>query len=443
MADNTTRKVSGVVLENGHTIKAQSVVNCAGMWARQLGASNGVCVPNQAAEHYYLVTEPMAQVSPDWPVIEDPANYTYIRPEAGGLMVGLFEGTAAPWSVGTVPPQFSFGEIEPDWDRMAPYLEAAMSRVPLSAQAGVRKFFCGPESFSPDLNPIVGEAPEVRNYFVCAGLNSIGILSAGGLGRLVAHWVKTGQPDMDITQMNIERLQPFQNTPAFRRERVCETLGLVYKTHYPYKSKESGRGAKRSPFHERLKQRNAYFKDVSGWEGADWFAPPGQLPEIPQHTWGKPSFFPQWAAEHKACREGVVSLDMSFMSKFLVQGRDAGMALNYLSTANVDGPEHTITYTQWLNEAGRMEADLTVTKLARDKYLVVATDTAHRHVEAWMRRHLDPQGDRHVTITDVTGAYAQLNVQGPRSRELLQRLADCDMSDAAFPFRAAKEVSIG
>ena len=441
--DHINKKVTGVTLENGHKIKAQYVVNCAGMWARQIGQKNGVTIPNQAAEHYYLVTDRMPEVDPNWPVIEDPSNYTYIRPEGGGIMVGLFEGKAAPWSVKSVPNDFSFGEIEPDWERMGPYVEAAMSRVPATINAGIKKFFCGPESFTPDLGPVIGEAPEIRNYFVAAGLNSIGILSGGGIGRLVANWIKTGRPDMDITGMNMDRFHPYQCTPEYRQTRVVETLGMVYKTHYPYKSKETARGAKRSPFYDRLVKQNAYFKDVSGWEGADWYAPAGEKPVIEKHTWQRYHFFPYWAREHKACREGVIVMDMSFMSKFLIQGRDAGPALNYLSTANVNGPNNTITYCQWLNDQGKMEADLTVTKLTEDKFYVVATDTMHRHVETWMKRNLNPIGDKHVCATDVTGGYAQLNVQGPKSRELMQLLTDCDMSNDAFPFRTAKEIDIG
>lgn len=443
MRDNVNKKVTGVVLENGHTIQAEYVVNCAGMWARQFGEKCGVTIPNQAAEHYYLVTDSMPEVDPNWPVIEDPANYTYIRPEGGGIMVGLFEGKAAAWNVNKIPETFSFGEIEPDWDRMAPYVEKAMSRVPATTTAGVKKFFCGPESFTPDLGPAVGESPELKNYFVTAGLNSIGILSGGGIGRLMAHWIINGKPDMDVTGMNIDRFHSYQTTPEYRGTRVVETLGMVYKCHYPYKSKETARGAKRSPFYERLAAQNAYFKDVSGWEGADWYAPAGVKPVIEKHSWGRQFWFPFWEKEHKACREGVILMDMSFMSKFLVQGRDAGPCLNRLSTANVDGDANTITYCQWLNDAGKMEADLTVTKLTEDKFFVVATDTMHRHVETWAKRNLNPDGSKHVFLTDVTGGYAQLNIQGPKSRALMQLLTDTDMSNDAYPFRTAREINIG
>ena len=431
--------VTGVSTPFGD-IEAEVVVNCAGMWARQLGEQLGVTIPNQAAEHYYLITERIPELSKDWPVLEDPASYVYFREEVGGLMIGLFEPICAPWNVGGIPEDFSFGEIQPDWDRMGPYVEKAMSRVPISMTAGVKKFFCGPESFTPDLRPIVGEAPELKNYFVAAGLNSIGILTGGGLGRVMAHWIINGRPDVDVTAMNIDRLHPYQTTPEYRRTRTVESLGMVYKCHYPTHTMTTARGAKRSPFYDRLVARGAYFRDVSGWEGADWYKP--EHPTIEQHSWERQHWFPTWEAEHKAAREGVILMDMSFMSKFLVEGRDAGKALNWISANNVDGPASTITYTQWLDEAGKLQADLTVTKLGDDKFWVVASDTCHRHVETWMKRYFEASDSR-AHVADMTAAYAQLNIQGPRSRELMQRVTSADMSGEAFPFRHAREIDLG
>jgi glycine/D-amino acid oxidase-like deaminating enzyme len=226
-------RVTGVTTATGETVKAEYVVNCAGMWARQFGELCGVNVPNQAAEHYYLITEAMDAVDPNWPVVEDPANFTYIRPEGGGLMVGLFEGEGAAWNVNAIPSDSSFTEITPDWERLAPYLEAAMSRVPSTMEVGAKNFFCGPESFTPDLAPIVGESPELRNYFVCAGLNSIGILTGGGMGNLMAQWILNGYSEYDVTGINIDRLHKYQSNPAYRAERVNESLGKVYKSHMP------------------------------------------------------------------------------------------------------------------------------------------------------------------------------------------------------------------
>ena len=421
-------------------VEAEVVVNCAGMWARQLGARSGVNIPLQAAEHYYLLTEEIPEISRDWPVLEDPSHHGYFREEGGGLMLGLFEPVCAPWNVGGIPDDFSFGELPPDWDRMGPYLEKAMARVPISMEVGIRKFFCGPESFTADLQPVVGEAPEIKNYFVAAGLNSIGILTGGGLGRALAHWIVEGRADIDITGFNIDRLHTYQANPEYRATRTVESLGSVYLCHYPTKSMQTARGAKVSAVHDRLVARGAYFRDVSGWEGADWYAPADVEPVVEKLSWGRQNWFPYWAEEHRAAREDVILMDMSFMAKFRVEGRDAGRILNTISAADVDGDTGVITYTQWLDVAGLLEADLTVTKLADDSFWVVASDTAHRHAHTWMRRHI---GDAHAFVSDVTSGYAQLNVQGPRSRDLLQSLTSADLSNEAFPFRAAKEIDLG
>jgi 4-methylaminobutanoate oxidase (formaldehyde-forming) len=431
--------VTGVRTSAGD-VECEVVVNCAGMWARQLGARNGVNIPLQAAEHYYLITQEIPDVSADWPVLEDPASYGYFREEGGGLMLGLFEAVCAPWKVGGIPDDFSFGELPPDWDRMGPYLETAMRRIPVSAEVGIRKFFCGPESFTPDLQPVVGEAPEVRNYFVAAGLNSIGILTGGGLGRALAHWIVDGRPDIDVTGMNIDRLHTYQANPEYRATRTVESLGMVYQCHYPTRSMQTARGVKKSAFHDRLAARGAYFRDVSGWEGPDWYAPPGESATVEGYSWGRQHWFDWWAAEHRAARENVIVMDMSFMSKFLVQGRDAGRLLSRVSANSVDGDAGLITYTQWLNDGGTLEADLTVTKLDDERFWVVASDTAHRHAETWMRRHI---GDMQATVTDMTSGFAQLNVQGPRSRDVLQSLTSADLSNDAFPFRTARSIDIG
>jgi glycine cleavage system aminomethyltransferase T/glycine/D-amino acid oxidase-like deaminating enzyme len=438
----TTKRgvVTGVTTAFG-TIEAEFVVNCAGMWARQLGAKAGVNIPLQAAEHYYLITEKIAALSASMPVLEDPASYGYFREEGGGLMIGMFEPVCAPWRVEGVPEDFSFGSLPPDWARMSPYLETAMKRIPISLETGVKKLFCGPESFTPDLQPIVGEAPELKNYFVAAGLNSIGILTGGGLGRVLAHWIMHGSADVDVTGFHIDRLHPYQANPAYRATRTVESLGMVYQCHYPTRSMKSARGAKRSPFHDRLVERGAFFRDVSGWEGADWYTPDGCTPPEELLTWGRAPWFPYWEAEHRAAREGVIAMDMSFMSKFLVEGRDAGRVLNFISANQVDGESGQITYTQWLDARGKLEADLTVTKVDDERFWLVASDTAHRHVQTWLRRHVPD--DARVHVADMTSAYAQLNVQGPRSRALLQALTSADLSPLAFPFRAAREIDIG
>jgi 4-methylaminobutanoate oxidase (formaldehyde-forming) len=419
-------------------IEAEYVVNCSGMWARELGAKSGLVIPNQAAEHYYLITDTIDGLDPEAPIFEDPASYGYYREEGGGMMVGLFEPQAAPWRVEGVPAGFSFGTIPPDWDRMTPFLEKAMSRVPITLEVGVRTFFCGPESFTPDLAPAVGEAPGLRNYFVAAGMNSVGVLSAGGLGRLLAHWITTGRPDADVTGFNVDRFRPWQADDAYRAARTAEILGTVYAAHTPGKQLRTARNSLLSPVHERLVEQGGYLREVSGWEGADWFAGPGQTPTA-EPTWGRASWFEQWEAEHRTIREGVGLMDMSFMAKFTVQGPDAGTVLDRISAGAVNEKSETITYTQWLDEDGRIQGDLTVTKLAENDFFVVASDTAHGHTLAWLARY---GADADFTLTDVTSDFGQLNVQGPRSRELLAELTDADLTTEVFPFRTARWIEV-
>jgi 4-methylaminobutanoate oxidase (formaldehyde-forming) len=437
-------RVTGVRTAYGD-IEAEYVVNCAGMWARQLADRSGVTVPLQAAEHYYLVTDQIPGLDGSLPVLEDPSSFGYFREEVGGLLIGLFETVCAPWRVDGIPDDFSFGSLPPDWERTGPYLEQAMRRVPVSQEVGVRTYFCGPESFTPDLQPVVGEAPELRNYFVAAGLNSIGILTGGGLGRALAHWVVAGRPDIDVTGMDIARLHPYQATPEYRRTRTVESLGMVYQVHYPGRSMQTARGVKRSAVHDRLAGQGAYFRDVSGWEGADWYEPdwtgdPAKGPDPGELSWGRQRWFDFWAAEHRAVREGVGLMDMSFMSKVLVEGPDAARLLQHVSANDVAGEPGVLTYTPWLDADGTVVTDLTVTRLAEDRFWVVASDTVHRKVHTWLRRHAE---DLRVGISDVTSGYAQLNVQGPLSREVLASVTSADVSGAALPYRGAQDIDLG
>lgn len=433
--DGALPRVTGVRTSAGD-IECETVVNCTGMWARQLGEQHGVVIPNQAAEHYYLITDTIPGIDPDGPIFEDPARYGYYREEGGGMMVGLFEPVAAPWHLDRIPDSFSFGTLPPDWDRVSPALETAMSRVPVTFDVGVRTFFCGPESFTPDRLPAVGEAPDLQGYFVAAGLNSVGILTSGGLGRVMAHWIATGRPDVDVTAIDVARFKPHQLHRDYRRDRVMEVLGRTYAAHTPGVELTTGRGTFMSPVHDEMVAAGARLKDVSGWESADWYAGDGHVPKLTP-SWGRQPWFERWEAEHRAVREAVGLVDMSFMATFAVTGADAGAVLERVSAGHVDGDVDRITYTQWLGPDGGIEADLTVTKRAEDDFLVVASDTAHGHTLAWLRRQV---GDADVAIADVTEATGQLNVQGPRSRELLAELTDTDLSTGAFPFRTARHV---
>jgi 4-methylaminobutanoate oxidase (formaldehyde-forming) len=431
-------EVRGVRLETGERVECEYVVNCTGMWARELGERSGVVIPNQAAEHYYLITDTIEGIDPNGPIFEDPASYGYYREEGGGMMVGLFEPHAAAWSVDGIPRDTTFTTLKPDWDRMGPFLEKAMARVPVTLEVGVRTFFCGPESFTPDLMPAIGEAPDIRNYFVAAGMNSVGILSAGGLGRVLAHGIISGLPDVDVTAWDVARFRADQLEPAYRRERTTEILGTVYAAHTPGKQLHTMRDRLLSPVHDRLVANGGLLREVSGWEGADWFAGPGRTAEA-EPTWGRAPWFEQWAAEHRTVREGVGLMDMSFMAKFAATGPDAGAMLDHLSVGDVDGDPGWITYTQWLNDDGRIEADVTVSKLADDRFWVVASDTAHGHVAGLLGRAARGRDGR---VEDAGAAYAQLNLQGPLSRDVLAKLTDADLSTDAWPFRGVREVDV-
>jgi glycine cleavage system T protein len=433
-------RVSGVETDQG-SIQAEYVVNCAGMWGRQVSEMVDVCCPLQAAEHYYVILDGVDGMRHDLPILEDPSVYGYFREEGAGLMVGLFETVSAPWSLDGIPENFSFGVLDPDLDRMMPYLTNALERLPSAEDATVRQFFCGPESFTPDLSPAIGEAPELPGFFVAAGLNSLGILEGGGIGRLVANWIVDGLPDLDVAELNIDRFQSYQTNRSHRRDRTTEIVGEMYKVHFANDSYDSARNVKRHVLHDRLVAAGACFVQSAGWEIADWYAPKGQKPEVEAYSWQRQNWFDFAAEEHRACREDVILMDMSFMSKFLVQGRDALAALNRLSCNDLDAPVGRITYTQWTNEAGGIEADLTVTRRSENEFLVVCSDTVHRHVETWMRRHFP--ADAHVTITDVTSAYAMLSLQGPRSRALLGELTSASLENEDFEYLTSREVDIG
>lgn len=432
---------TGVRMATGEVITAENVVICGGMWSRQIGAKAGINLPLQAAEHYYLITENIEGLPRDLPVLEDPSTYTYYREEVGGLMLGLFEPGAAPWKLDGIPDDFTFGEIEPDWDRVAPHLEKAYSRVPSTMDLGVRKLFCGPESFTPDLAPLVGETPELRNCFVAAGLNSLGILNGAGIGNVLAHWIVDGRPQIDVTGINVNRFTKSESTPAFRRDRTPELLGRLFGQHYHNDAPETARNVKRSVLHDRLIAAGAFFTEGHGWEMTDWFAPTPEQAKIEKYSWHRQNWWDWHAEEHQAAREDVILMDMSFMSNFIVEGRDACALLSRLSCNEIDVEPGNIVYTQWVNEQGGFEGDLTVTRLTQDKFMVICGDNAHGQTEMRMRRHIG--ADEFVTIYDATSATTQINIHGPKARDLMQKVSFSDMSNEGFPFLAAKDIDIG
>lgn len=432
-------RVTGVRTDTGE-IRAEYVVNCAGMWGRSVGQMAGVNVPLQAAEHYYLISEPMQGVHSMLPILRDPGNSAYIREEAGKIMLGLFEIDAAPWGTDGIPDDFCFGDIPPDWDRMYPHIEKAMRRVPDLLQTGIKLLFCGPESFTPDHNYLLGEAPNLRNFFVAAGFNSLGILSGGGAGHVMAEWIANGHPPMDIWSVNIRRMHPWQNNDKFLVDRTRETLGVGYQDHWPFRQWTTARGVKKSILHDRLAAAGACFGEGSGWERPNWYGKPGETPAY-EYSWGRQNWFARNAEEHAAVRECVGVFEQSSFSKILVQGRDAVAVLNRIATANVDVAPGRCIYTQFLNARGGIEADLTVTRLAADRFLVLTAGFTQTHVEAWIRTNTPENA--FCVVTDVTDAYAMLNIQGPASRALLQSLSPDDFSAAGFPFASCREVRIG
>jgi 4-methylaminobutanoate oxidase (formaldehyde-forming) len=432
-------RVTGVVTDRG-AIEAEYVVNCAGMWAKEVGAMAGVSVALQAIEHAYLVTEPFEGVSPDLPIFEDPDRFAYYREETGGLMVGLFEPVSAPWSLDRIPENFSFGEIPSNWDRLGPFLETAMETLPALEHVGVRKLFTGPESFTPDNGFVVGEAPELDNFFIAAGFNSLGILTGGGAGSIIANWIVDGLAPMDVTDMDPARLYPFQTNRSYLEARSVELLGRLHSTgSWPHSHPATARNVRRSPIHHRLQEAGAHFSEAAGWELSAWFAPADAEIE-PRLTYARQDWFEYHAAEHHAVRNDVALFDMSAMSKFLVQGPDAERVLNQVSGNNMAVAVGQCVYTQWMNHGGGVEADLTITRIEEQKFLLVVAESFHRRVAAILRRAV-PAGAG-VSVADVTSGYGLLSVQGPESRNLLERITTADLSNEAFPYFTAQEIDL-
>ncbi len=435
------RRITGVDWaqdgDSGH-ITCEMVVNCAGMWGREVGLMLGVNVPLQACEHFYIVTEAIAGLT-QLPVLRVPDECAYYKEDAGKILLGAFEPSAKPWALDGIPADFEFDQLPEDFDHFEPILEAAVNRMPMLAEAGIHTFFNGPESFTPDDAYHLGLAPEMDNVWVAAGFNSIGIQSAGGAGMALAQWMDAGEKPFDLGDVDISRMQPFQGNRRYLAERSTETLGLLYADHYPYRQKATARGVRRTPFHAHLLECGAVMGELAGWERANWFAEPGQDP-VYRYSWKRQNFFDNVAAEHMAVRGNVGMYDMSSFGKIRVEGRDATAFLNHIGGGQFDVPAGRIVYTQFLNPRGGIEADVTVTRLSETAYLVVTPAATRLADETWMRRH---QGDFNVVITDVTAGEGVLAVMGPRARDLLQAVSPNDFSNAVNPFGTAQEIEIG
>ncbi len=433
-------RVTGVITDQGE-IKADYVVNCGGLWGREIGRMAGVNVPLHACEHYYAHTEKLDDLPSDLPVMRDHDKCAYYREDAGSLLIGAFEPNAIPWGQNGVPLDFAFEELEGHLDeQFMPVLENAMYRVPMLQDVGWRSFFCGPESFTPDDQFHMGEAPELKNFYVACGLNSVGIQTSGGLGRALADWMHLGHAPMDLWGNDIRRMFPFQSTQRYIQHRVTETLGLLYDNHYPYKQMETSRNLRHSPLHEKLVAHNACFGEAAGWERPNWFAPEGVTPEY-EYSFGKQNWFEHSAAEHCAAREKVVLFDQSSFSKYLVQGRDACSVLQRISSADVDVTPGRMVYTHWLNEHGGIEADLTVTRISEQEFWVISGAAQTIKDMHWLNQHIGE--DEFCCVSDITNAWAMLGVMGPDSRALLSETIDHDLTTENFPFGDFHAVELG
>ena len=432
-------RVTGVVTAEGE-VAADAVVNCAGMWAREVGGWADVTVPLHAAEHFYIVTQPISGLSSGLPVLRDADACSYFKEDTGKLLVGWFEPRARPWGERGIPDNFAFDQLPADLGHIEPLFAAAMRRVPALESAGVQVFFNGPESFTPDDRYLLGETPELRGLYVAAGFNSIGIQSAGGAGKVLADWLIDGHPPFDLWDVDIRRCLPVQCNKRYLRDRTVESLGLLYAMHWPFRQAESSRGVRKSVLHDRLAAAGACFGEVAGFERPNWFGAPGTQPHY-EYSYGRQNWFRQSTAEHEAVRERVGLFDQSSFAKFVLKGRDAARVLGRICANEVDVPIGRIVYTQWLNERGGIEADLTVTREAEDAYLIVTSCATQTRDFAWLCRAI-PDDARAVAV-DVSSAYAVLGLMGPRSRDLLATLTDADLSTAAFPFATSRLIDLG
>ena len=432
--------VTGVRTDSGD-VEAEVVVNCAGQWAKAVGAMCGVTVPLHSAEHFYVVTDQVDGVHRDFPILRDPDGYTYIKEEVGGLLVGGFEPEAKPWvAPDQLPYPFEFRLLDEDWDHFSILMESAVARIPALAETGIKKFYNGPESFTPDNQFILGEAPEVRNFFVGAGFNSVGIASAGGAGRALAEWIVEGEPGLDLSVVDIRRFAAFNGNNQWLHDRVGEVLGLHYAIPWPNRELASARPFRRSPVYHLLEQANASFGSRMGWERANFFAPPGQSPAI-EYGWGKQNWQPWSSAEQRAARTGVALFDQTSFSKYLMTGADAEQVLQWLCTADVGVEPGRTVYTGMLNARGTYEADITVTRISTDEFLLVSSAAStERDIDHITRRI---PAEARASLVDVTSAYAVYGVMGPRSRELLARVSRSDFRDEAFPFGSSREIDLG
>jgi 4-methylaminobutanoate oxidase (formaldehyde-forming) len=421
------------------TIACEKVVNCAGQWARQVGAMAGVEVPLQPVKHQYIITEKMPGLAADAPTIRDPDRRTYFKEEVGGLVMGGYEPDPQAWTLGDVPDDFAFQLFGDDWDHFEQHMVEAVARVPALAETGVKQMINGPESFTPDGNFILGRAPECANMFVGAGFNAFGIASGGGAGWVLAQWAVAGEAPMDLWVVDIRRFSDLHRDRQWVCDRTLEAYGKHYTIAFPHEEHESGRPRLVSPLYDRLKARRAVFGSKLGWERPNWFAPDGMEPRD-VYSMGRQNWFGPVGEEHRLVREKVGIFDQSSFAKFELKGRDAAAALEAICANRVAREPGRLTYTQMLNSKGGIECDLTVARLSDELFYIVTGTGFRTHDGAWIRDQL-PQGSD-ASLTDVTEQYGTLSLMGPRARDVLSAVTDADISNAAFPFGHVREIAI-
>lgn len=432
-------KAVGVRTEEG-TISADYVVNCAGMWARELGQKSGVGVPLHACEHYYLVTEPIADLPKDLPVLRSYCDGTYWKEDAGKLLFGFAHFHAKPYAPEGIPESFEFDSLPFVEDDVMEVLELSMNRVPLLQETGIRTFFNGPESYSYDGRFTLGEAPDVKNYFVLAGVNSTGIQSGSGAGKALAEWIMKGHPPMDLSEMDPARCEEFQARDPYLQERCPETLVLTYAMHWPNRQRETVRNIRRTPFHHVMKAHGAYFGEVQGWERPLFFAPKGIEPKL-DYSFGRQSWFDYALEEQKAAREGVAMIDYSMLGKLMVEGRDAESFLQRICTNTMAMPVGHVAYTLMLNARGGIESDVTIARHSDEAFMVMSSISHTRRDYLYLQKHIKAGED--VRLRDATAGYGVLAICGPKSRDVLASVTDIDLSSEAFPFNTLQTFYIG
>jgi sarcosine dehydrogenase len=435
--------VSGTVkavLTNRGRIGTESIVICAGQWSREIGALAGVNVPLVSMQHQYLITERIEGVTSDLPTLRDPDRLTYWKEEVGGLVMGGYEPNPRPWSTTRAAEPFAFQLLENDLDHFEPLMELAVGRVPAMETAGVKSFINGPESFTPDGNFILGQAPETKGVFVGCGFNAFGIASGGGAGMALAEWVARGQPPYDLWPVDIRRFGRNTEDTSWVRTRTMEAYAKHYTMAWPFEENLSGRPLRRSPLYDRLKAKGAVFGEKLGWERPNWFASAGEEPRD-VYGFGRQNWFEAVGREHRACRERAVIFDQTSFAKFAVTGRDAEAALSFIAANDVARKPGSLVYTQMLNDEGGIECDLTVARLAEDEYYVVTGTGFATHDLDWIRRNI-PQG-MDARPSDITSQNAVLSLMGPRSRDILAAVTSDDVSNGAFPFGTARRIGAG